>query len=65
MFTMLTNNRFARGYRLMWSGVKGIDYDLAWEAVQKNAFCPPDRDTELRYISSYLSRQQGRIMTKD
>lgn len=30
-------------------GVKGFDYDLAWQAVRKNAFTPPDRDTELRF----------------
>lgn len=32
------------------SGVKGFDWDLAWEAVRKNAFVPPDRDPELRSV---------------
>ena len=31
------------------AGVQGVDWDLAWEAVKKDAFTPPDRDTELRY----------------
>ncbi|WVQ67420.1 uncharacterized protein L199_005616 [Kwoniella botswanensis] len=30
-------------------GVKGFDYQEAWQAVRKNAFTPPDRDTELRF----------------
>ncbi|WWC62224.1 uncharacterized protein I303_104819 [Kwoniella dejecticola CBS 10117] len=30
-------------------GVQGFDYDEAWQAVRKNAFTPPDRDTELRF----------------
>lgn len=32
----------------MQAGVKDFDWDLAWEAVRKDAFVPPDRDTELR-----------------
>ncbi|TYJ52195.1 hypothetical protein B9479_007210 [Cryptococcus floricola] len=31
------------------SGVKGFDLDEAWEAVKKNAFTPPERDTELQF----------------
>jgi hypothetical protein len=34
--------------------VKDFDYDLAWEAVRKNAYTPPDRDTELRYASDLI-----------
>jgi len=34
----------------MSAGIKGFDYDLAWEAVKKNAFTPPDRDTELTFF---------------
>ncbi|WRT66686.1 uncharacterized protein IL334_003646 [Kwoniella shivajii] len=30
-------------------GVKGFDYNEAWGAVRKNAFTPPERDTELRF----------------
>ncbi|WWC88991.1 uncharacterized protein L201_003908 [Kwoniella dendrophila CBS 6074] len=30
-------------------GIKGFDYREAWQAVRKNAFTPPDRDTELRF----------------
>lgn len=30
------------------AGVKGVDWSKAWEAVRKNSFTPPDRDTELR-----------------
>lgn len=33
----------------MVAGVRGFDWDLAWEAVRKDAFTPPDRDTELRF----------------
>lgn len=33
----------------MRAGVTGFDYDLAWKAVRKDAFTPPERDTELRY----------------
>lgn len=29
-------------------GVEDFDYDLAWQAVRKNAYTPPDSDTELR-----------------
>ncbi|WVW84279.1 hypothetical protein I302_106309 [Kwoniella bestiolae CBS 10118] len=36
----------AQGMRV---GVTGFDYDEAWRAVRKNAFTPPDRDTELRF----------------
>ena len=32
----------------MNTGVKGFNWIKAWEAVRKNAFNPPDRDTELR-----------------
>lgn len=32
------------------AGVRNFDLDLAWKAVKKNAFTPPDRDTELRYF---------------
>ncbi|WVQ77907.1 hypothetical protein IAR50_007613 [Cryptococcus sp. DSM 104548] len=31
------------------SSVKGFDLEQAWEAVKKNAFTPPDRDTELQF----------------
>ncbi|EIW72522.1 hypothetical protein TREMEDRAFT_26302 [Tremella mesenterica DSM 1558] len=31
----------------MEAGVKDFDWNLAWEAVKKNAFTPPERDTEL------------------
>ena len=33
----------------MVAGVKGFDWDKAWQAVRKDAFQPPDRDTELRF----------------
>ncbi|WWD16987.1 hypothetical protein CI109_101423 [Kwoniella shandongensis] len=33
----------------MNAGVKDFDWDLAWEAVKKDAFVPPDRDTELQF----------------
>lgn len=33
----------------MSAGVKGFDWDVAWEAVHKNTYTPPDRDTELRF----------------
>lgn len=33
----------------MVAGVKGFDYALALQAVLKDAFQPPERDTELRY----------------
>ncbi|KAL1411539.1 hypothetical protein Q8F55_002501 [Vanrija albida] len=39
----------------MRAGVKGFDYDLAWEAVRKDAFTPPDKDTEL----VFYDRQEG------
>lgn len=35
-------------------GVKEFDYDLAWEAVRKNAYTPPDQDTVLRYASGLI-----------
>ncbi|BEI84098.1 hypothetical protein CcaverHIS002_0407020 [Cutaneotrichosporon cavernicola] len=34
----------------MSAGVPAFDWDLAWEAVRKNAYTPPDRDTELRFF---------------
>ncbi|WWC69881.1 uncharacterized protein I206_103824 [Kwoniella pini CBS 10737] len=30
-------------------GIQGFDYAEAWQAVRKNAFTPPDRDTQLRF----------------
>jgi len=30
------------------AGVEGVDWNKAWEAVKKNSFVPPDRDTELK-----------------
>ncbi|WVQ79626.1 hypothetical protein IAT38_001726 [Cryptococcus sp. DSM 104549] len=33
----------------MRAGVTDFDYDLAWEAVRKDAFVPPDQDTELQF----------------
>lgn len=35
----------------MNAGVKGFDWDLAWQAVRKDAFTPPDRDAELRHVA--------------
>lgn len=34
----------------MRAGVRGFNYDLAWQAVKKDAFTPPDRDTELKFF---------------
>lgn len=31
------------------AGVRNFDVNLAWQAVKKNAFTPPDRDTELQF----------------
>jgi hypothetical protein len=45
-----------RGQELTGLGVKGFDHALAWEAVRKNAFTPPDRDTELRYGSTPMKQ---------
>ena len=36
------------------AGVKGVDWNRAWKAVEKNSFTPPDRDTELRLANSLL-----------
>ncbi|RSH89012.1 hypothetical protein EHS25_002674 [Saitozyma podzolica] len=33
----------------MQAGVTDFDWTLAWQAVRKDAFTPPDRDTELRF----------------
>ena len=33
------------------SGVKDFDWTLAWEAVRKDAFTPPERDTEVRQVA--------------
>ncbi|WVR06761.1 hypothetical protein IAU60_003796 [Kwoniella sp. DSM 27419] len=33
----------------MRAGVKGFDWNEAWQAVRKDAFTPPDRDTELEF----------------
>lgn len=30
------------------AGVQGVDWSSAWEAVKKNAYTPPDKDTELQ-----------------
>jgi putative alpha-1,2-mannosidase len=30
------------------AGVQGVDWLSAWEAVKKNAYTPPDKDTELQ-----------------
>lgn len=34
----------------MSAGVKGFDYDLAWQAVRKDAYTPPERDGELAFF---------------
>ncbi|KAL7422033.1 hypothetical protein Q5752_003806 [Cryptotrichosporon argae] len=34
----------------MSAGIKDFDWDLAWEAVRKDAYVPPDRDTKLSFF---------------
>ncbi|GMK53915.1 hypothetical protein CspeluHIS016_0105010 [Cutaneotrichosporon spelunceum] len=33
----------------MNAGVRTFDWEMAWAAVRKNAYTPPERDTELRF----------------
>ncbi|WVQ99719.1 hypothetical protein IAU59_006861 [Kwoniella sp. CBS 9459] len=33
----------------MKAGVRGFDWDEAWQAVRKDAFTPPDRDQQLQF----------------
>jgi putative alpha-1,2-mannosidase len=35
----------------MRAGIKDFDWQLAWEAVKKDAMTPPDDDTKLRWGS--------------
>lgn len=54
----------------MQAGVRDFDWDLAWEAVRKDAFVPPDRDTELRlglieYMLLYLFTDWRRFADRE
>ncbi|OCF43056.1 hypothetical protein I317_03150 [Kwoniella heveanensis CBS 569] len=39
----------------MKAGVRGFDWDEAWQSVRKDAFTPPDRDQDL----SFADREEG------
>jgi putative alpha-1,2-mannosidase len=39
----------------MSAGIMDFDWDLAWEAVEKDATIPPARDTELRCVYALTS----------
>jgi hypothetical protein len=43
------------------SGFTDFDLQLAWEAVRKNAFTPPDRDTELRCVVFLVYREGAHV----
>lgn len=46
---MIATNADAVLANALQRGFRGFDVDKAWEAVKKDAYTPPDRDTELLY----------------